>query len=98
MGDGRLAVGLVPATPLAYRLSPNALFALHPRDDFVAHVLRRGLVSIEVHRVARASLGPRPQVRCIAEHLGQRHARRDDLRTAAILLRLDLAAPAREVA
>src|SRR6266542_117527 len=71
--------------------------ALHARHDFLTDIARRGFISVEVHRVGRAPLRGRPQVRRVAEHLGERHARVDDLRPAAVLLRLDLAAPAREV-
>src|SRR5262245_32971912 len=71
---------------------------LHPGDDFFADVLRRRLVAIEVHRIGRAPLRARAEIGRVAEHLRQRHARRDDLRAAAIFLRLNLPAAARQVA
>src|SRR5207245_10973281 len=103
-GRGQRAPRLYPMPyalcPMPYALCPmpyalRESLPLHPRDDFLAHVLRRGLVAIEVHRVGRATLRARPEVGGVAEHLGQRHARGDDLRAAAILLRLNLAAAAR---
>src|SRR2546428_3636510 len=77
---------------------PQALFTLHARDDFFADVGGRGLVPIEVHRVRRAALRPRAKVGRVAEHFRERHARRNNLRAAAIFLTLNLAAPAGQVA
>src|SRR5262249_23500362 len=48
---------------------------LHSRHDFLADVLWRLLVLVEVHAVRCAALRARPEVRRVAEHLGQRHAR-----------------------
>src|SRR5947208_2455270 len=91
---------LVAGTTLATSHQPPAtdLFPLHPRHNLFTDVLRRRLVAIEMHRVGGASLRARSQVGRVAEHLRQRHPRLDDLRPAAILLRLDVAAPARQVA
>src|SRR6267142_4558252 len=75
---------------------PSVSLPLHPRNYFFADVLRRRLVPIEVHRIGGASLRPRPEIGRIAEHFRQRHARLDDLRAAAIFLRLYVAAPAGE--
>src|SRR5215212_11352924 len=75
-----------------------SLFTLHASDDFLAHVRRRLLVAIEVHRIGRAPLRARAEVGGITEHLRERYARVDDLRAAAVFLRLNLAAPARKVA
>src|SRR2546428_11897839 len=80
-----------PRTP---NREPSLRFPLYSCDYFLADVLRRRFVPIEVHGIRRASLRARPQVRRVAEHLGQRHARLDDLAAAAIFLRLDLPAPA----
>src|SRR5581483_9522706 len=44
------------------------------------------------------ALRARPEIRGVTEHFRERHTRRDDLRAAAIFLRLNLTAPAREVA
>src|SRR5712691_2622850 len=77
---------------------PSVSLPLHPRNYFFADVLRRRLVPIEVHRIGGAALRPRPEIGRIAEHFRQRHARLDDLRAAAIFLRLYVAAPAGEVA
>src|SRR5688572_937299 len=93
--------GLLRSRPTGLRYvrpRTSRLFPLDPRDHFLADVVRRLLVAIEVHRVRRAPLRARTQVRRVAEHLGERHARVDDLRAAAIFLRLNLAAAAREVA
>src|SRR5579871_2424215 len=88
-----------PAAPWELSLAwPRVLLPLHASDDFLAHVSRRRLVSIEVHRVRRAALRPRPQIRRVSEHLRERHPRRDDLRAASIFLALNLSAPARQVA
>src|SRR5207248_2588336 len=87
--------GVKPRPTLRYGAplygAPNLFRSLNPCDHFFADVLRRLLVAIEVHRVGGATLRARPQVGRIAEHLRQRHARVHDLRTAAILLRLDAA-------
>src|SRR3954466_9021303 len=105
LGSGLQALGRTAARdtkaerPKAESLDPRArLLSLHPRDDFFAHVLRCGLVAIEVHRVGRAALRSRTQVGRVAEHFRERDPRGDDLRAAAILLRLNLAAAARQVA
>src|SRR5439155_12555287 len=86
---------LVAGPPLATSHQPPAtdLFPLHPRHNFFTDVLRRRLVAIEMHRVGRAPLRARPQVGRVAEHLRQRHPCLDDLRAAAIFLRLDVPAP-----
>src|SRR5678815_333310 len=74
LGYRRLTRDPVPAVPTANRLSPIAyLFPLHPSDDFLAHVLRRLLVPIEMHRVARAPLRARPEVCRGPEHFRQWH-------------------------
>ena len=52
----------------------------------------------QLHRVAGPALGHRPQVGGVAEHLRQRDSRPDDLRGAARLHRLDVAAASVEVA
>src|SRR4051812_28799571 len=61
--------------------------ALHSCDDFLADVLRRLLVGIEVHAVGRAALGARPEVGGVPEHLRQRHTGVHDLRAAPVVLR-----------
>src|SRR4051812_687977 len=55
-------------------------------------------VVTEFHRRRRPALGHRPQVRDVAEHLGERDERADDLCRPARLHALDLAAAAVEVA
>src|SRR5262249_50745833 len=96
-GIGWLANG--PSTmPSAISHQPcRKSFPLHPGNHFLTDVLRRRLVAIEVHRIGRAALRARSEIRGIAEHFRQRHAGGDDLRTATIFLRLNLAAPARQV-
>src|SRR5688572_5607680 len=66
-------------------------------DDLLGHVRRYLGVRVELHRVARAALGLRPQVADVAEHLRQRDERLDDAVAAALLHRLDHAATAVEV-
>src|SRR5215213_8318764 len=68
------------------------------RDDLLRHVGRNLGVGVEHHRVARPPLGPRPQVADVAEHLRERHQGPDDAGSAALLHRLDHAAPGVEVA
>src|SRR5438093_8175717 len=79
-------------------MRPWSLFPLHPRHNFFTDVPWRRFVAVEMHRVGRAPLRPRAQIGRVAEHLRERHARLDDLRAAAVFLRLDLAAPAGQVA
>jgi len=67
---------------------------LHSRYDFFTDILRRLLVAIEMHRVRGAPLRTGPEIGRVAEHFRQRHPRLDDLRPAAIFLRLNLATPA----
>src|SRR3954468_21486578 len=55
-------------------------------------------VVTEFHRRRRPALGHRPQVRDVAEHLGERDERSDDLCRPARLHALDLAAAAVQVA
>ena len=56
--------------------------------------VRRDLVIVrELHRVLRASLRERAQLVDVAEHVGERHESLDDLRVAAAVGALDLAAP-----
>src|SRR5438067_1006277 len=55
-------------------------------------------VVAELHGIAGSTLGHRPQVCGVAEHLGERDRAADDLRRAAGVHPLDLAAPAVEVA
>src|SRR5262249_44706793 len=78
--------------------APDLFGPLNPRYNLFRHVLRCLFVPIEVHRVRRTPLCPRPQIRGVPEHLRQRDAGIDDLRAAAILLRLNPSAPAGQVA
>ena len=48
------------------------LLAAHAGDDLFLHGCRRLLVDVELHRVRRATLGPRTQVGSVPEHLRQR--------------------------
>src|SRR5437870_1185103 len=72
--------------------------ALYLVDDLVGLRLRNFLVMRELHRVHGAALGHRAQRRGVAEHLRERHRRRDDLRARALVHPADLAAAARQVA
>src|SRR5664279_6322 len=68
-------------------------FACRLRDDFLRHVRRNFRIPVEHHRVRRPTLGPRPQVADVAEHLRQRNQRRDDPGTRALTHGLDLPTP-----
>src|SRR5436190_2434390 len=91
-------VGLQADADLVAKRAGHLRLPLNSSDNFLAHVIRRLLVSIEVHRIRGAPLRARTEVGRVAEHLRERHAGVDDLRAAAVFLRLDLAAPARQVA
>src|SRR5262249_48762164 len=65
---------------------------------FRRHVGRRFRVMIELHGEGGAPLGHGAQVVDVAEHVGERHHRVDDVGVAAHVLALDLAAPRVEVA
>src|SRR5947207_14542273 len=67
-------------------------------DELRGQTARNLGVVAEFHRRRRAALGHAPQVRDVAEHLGQRDERPDDRRRAPVLGRLDLPATAVEVA
>src|SRR5437762_1407410 len=74
------------------------LLSLHLADDLFCLALRNFLVMRKLHRVYRAPLRHRAQLRGVAEHFGERHRRSDDLRLAALCHASDLAAPRREIA
>src|SRR6266508_4070397 len=74
------------------------LLAAYAGDDLVLHRRWGSLVAVELHRVRRATLGPRTQVANIAEHLGQRYLGPHDLTATALLHAGDVPAPAIEVA
>src|SRR6266487_2189319 len=63
-----------------------------------ADALRHRLVVRELHREGRASLAARPEIRGIAEHLGERDGGGDHLGVAARLLPADPAASPVDVA
>src|SRR4029079_10115607 len=87
-------VWVLPA-PLPARGAGLALCLL---DEFRSQIGRDFGVVTELHRRRRPALGHRPQVRDVAEHLGERNERPDDLRVRARLHPLDLAAAAVQVA
>src|SRR6185295_19076579 len=66
--------------------------------DLGLDVLGRLLVSGELHAVAGAPLGERPQVGRVAEHLRERYLAGDHLRAAAGFHALHPAAARRDVA
>src|SRR5260221_8615660 len=74
------------------------LLAAHPLDDVFLNVRRGLVVSGELHRVRRPTLGPRTEVGSVTEHLRERDLSADDLRGAALLHALHLTAAAVEVA
>src|SRR5436309_8184887 len=56
------------------------LLPSHSRDDLSRQTLRHLVVRVQLHRrVRRPSLGPGPQLRGVAEQLGQRHDDPDGL-------------------
>src|SRR5581483_1363794 len=92
--DPRPAVDNEPLpTPRSLRCRP----ALYPSDDLFRHRARGFFVSREVHRIRRSTLGRRPHVRGVSEHLGQRHDRLDYLRTSAVLHTLNASATRTQV-
>src|SRR5512143_2399657 len=60
-------------------------------DELLGEIARDLGVVGKLHRVARPALGHRPQVRGVAEHLGERDERADDLGRATGVHALDLA-------
>src|SRR5687767_1394411 len=74
------------------------LLASDPGHDLPGDRLRHLLVRMELHGRRGPSLGLRPQVSNVAEHLGERHLGADDLAVAPLLHALHLPPPAVEVA
>src|SRR6266540_824880 len=72
--------------------------ALRLGDDRLRDAVGNLRVVSELHRVRRAALRLRAQVRRVAEHLCERHERLDHLHARARVHRLDLAAAAVQVA
>src|SRR6266446_2045753 len=66
-------------------------------QELLGEVARDLRVVRQLHRVARAALGHRPQLRGVAEHLGERDEGLHDLRRAAGVHPFDLAAAAVQV-
>src|SRR4051812_5246811 len=83
-------------TPIAGR--GGELLALGLLDDLVRDVLRNLGVAAEDHRVDSAAGGPAAQGADVAEHLGQRDERPDDLDAGGVLHGLDLSTAGVEVA
>src|SRR5689334_17489372 len=77
---------------------PSGRLDLRLLDEFRGQRGRNLGVVTEFHRRRRPTLGHRPQVRDVAEHLGERDERPDDLGVRPRLHPLDLAAPAVQVA
>src|SRR5687768_17959959 len=80
------------------RMNRQGLLAANLLDDLVGDVRGNLGVRVELHRVRRLPGGLGPQVANVPEHLGQGHEGGDDHVTVPLLLRLDLAAPAVDVA
>src|SRR5436190_3377538 len=72
--------------------SPSSFLRVR-RDELRRDRLRDFLVSVELHRELGATLGHRPQIRRVAEHLRERDARLDHLCVAHRLEALDPSAP-----
>src|SRR5215211_5081257 len=100
---GSFARGLRDVSLLGSRLAPllaslRCSLACRLRDDLLRDVPGNLRVGVELHGVARAALGLRPQIADVAEHLRERHDRAHDARTAPLLHRLDEAPAGVEVA
>src|SRR5690349_24027457 len=94
-GFVRSNFALAMAVPTPRVLS---LPAANARGDLLGDRLRNLLVRVELHRVGRATLGPRAKVGSVPEHLRERHLRTHDLSVAALLHAFDLSPPRRQVA
>src|SRR5579885_3719215 len=80
----RLSRRFRPALPSA----PDHL-SLHPADDLLGHSGRHFFIPRKVHGVAAAALRAGTKVGGVVKHLGQRHDRADNLRSAAQLHSFD---------
>src|SRR5215210_7926260 len=74
------------------------LLASYPGNDLTGDRLGHLLVGVELHRVGSATLGARPQVGSVSEHVTEGHLALDDLARTALLDALDPAPPAGDVA
>src|SRR4051812_42595816 len=74
------------------------LLARGLRDDLLRHIAGNLGVGVELHGVARAALGLRPQVTDVAEHLRERDQGLHRPHPTSLLHRLDRAAAGVEVA
>src|SRR5687768_6967355 len=74
------------------------LLASYPGDDLTGDRLGHLLIGVELHRVGSATLGARPQVGSVSEHVTEGHLALDDLAGPALVDALDPASPARDVA
>src|SRR5271154_460411 len=70
------AIWCDPAGP---RWGGPGLLPLRPSDDLLGNRLRNLVVRMELHRVRGATLGARTQVSRVAEHVGERNKRLDDV-------------------
>ena len=91
---GALETSASPWCFLRLLLTTRSLAARPCAISSLRCLLRNFCVVGELHRVAGAALGHAAQLGGVAEHLGQRHHGPDDLRVAARLDALDLAAAA----
>src|SRR6188472_3179602 len=87
-----------PNGPPRSRGTRGRLFAADLLHDLVGDARWDLGVRVELHRVRGLAGGLGPQVADVPEHLGQGDQRVDDHVTVALLLRLDLTAPAVDVA
>src|SRR3954453_11307341 len=87
-----LTWGLVRSNFCLDMASP--LLPSNPRHDLLGDLRRNLHVRVQLHgRVRRAALGLRPEVRRVAEQLGERHEHLDRLHARPVLDALDAAAP-----
>src|SRR6478609_3244099 len=88
----------MPRTRFGQTGGEAGLLAANLLDDLVGDALGNLGVRVELHRVRSLAGGLGPQVANVPEHLGQRHEGVDDHVTVTLLLCLDLAATAVDVA
>src|SRR5438874_10605809 len=80
-------------------ISSSSLLAGHPGDDLLRDLRGDLVVRVQLHgAVGGAALGAGPELRGVAEELGERHQDADGLLTAALVDALDAAAARRDVA
>src|SRR5947199_7822712 len=87
-----LRCGLLRSNFCLAMSSPSLLFGGLPLAlrELLCDGMRNFCVMQELHRISGATLAHGAHIRCVTEHLGERHPGPDDLRVAARLHALDL--------